>query len=112
MILGQNVNSDELKSLISDIGISRAGHLDYLEFATFSLPKVTLLSAKNVITFFSVLDVNEDGFIGQEEIFRVIDDPEVRSENSWANVLLKYDANRDGKLEFEEFKLFLSDNSC
>ena len=77
-------------------------------------PKVEIKSEKQTADriAFEVFDLNKDGYLDKNELRAIIEQHEGDNtspqiiENVIENIILEFDTNQDGKINFEEFKLF------
>jgi calcium-dependent protein kinase len=77
---------------------------DYIEFEEFllaSLDKDLLLSEKNLTTVFKLIDYNQDGKICNFDLKSILKDTNNQEIN---RIISEHDQNKDGILDFSEFK--------
>jgi len=117
----QQLDLKELKTLIKDLGFHDVesgaeaermlkeadkdmdGHISFEEFATVWQRKLLTVNDQYIRAVFGVLDSNGDGFIDPDELEGVLDGS---SKAEIADMIKEIDeaGNKDGKIDFAEFK--------
>ena len=83
------------------------GVIDYTEFITAAIDKAAMLSKKNLISAFQLLDLDNSGMITVDELKQVFDhhgeEGVKKDEDLWAEIMDEVDKNKDNQISFEEF---------
>nr|CAB3241259.1 EF-hand calcium-binding domain-containing protein 7-like [Phallusia mammillata] len=107
---GKNPTGKQINSIWS----KSAGAVTFSEFC--KLAKEMKSTSKNqLITAFKKIDINGDGFISESELYRVLTSKgEKMTHSEIRKILDMADANKDGKLDYEEFSAMVlsTSNEC
>ena len=100
-------NEKEIKKEIDDIFLlldgANRGFIEYEEFLRATLDQNILLSDENLVYAFNFFDKENCGRISVEKIKKFFVDDNV-SENVFRNIFNEIDSNKDGEIDFQEFK--------
>jgi len=107
-MLGQNPSREELDAIIEEVDEDGSGTIDFEEFLVMM---VELLkedqagkSEEELSECFRIFDKNGDGFIDREEFGAIIGmTGEELTEQEIDEMLADSDANKDGKIDFDDF---------
>ncbi len=94
----------EYQQLMMSLDKDGNGVIDYTEFITGAIDKVTLLNKKNLETAFKLLDVDNSGMITVEELKLAFDTQgDKKDESLWLEIMREVDQNGDNEISYEEF---------
>ena len=100
-------NEEEIKKEIEDIFLlldgANRGFIEYEEFLRATLEQKTLLSDENLTYAFNFFDGDGCGKISVEKIKKFFVNDKV-SEDVFRNIFNEIDSNKDGEIDFQEFK--------
>ena len=100
-------NEKEIKKEIDDIFLlldgANRGFIEYEEFLRATLDQNILLSDENLVYAFNFFDKENFGKISVEKIKKFFVDDNV-SEKVFRNIFNEIDSNKDGEIDFQEFK--------
>ncbi len=96
-----------IKKEIDDIFLlldgANRGFIEYEEFLRATLDQKILLSDENLVYAFNFFDKENTGKISVEKIKKIFVDDKV-SEDVFRNIFNEIDSNKDGEIDFQEFK--------
>ncbi len=96
-----------IKKEIDDIFLlldgANRGFIEYEEFLRATLDQKILLSDENLVYAFNFFDKENTGKISVEKIKKTFVDDKV-SEDVFRNIFNEIDSNKDGEIDFQEFK--------
>eukprot|EP00831_Metopus_contortus_P012724 TRINITY_DN15118_c0_g1_i2.p1 TRINITY_DN15118_c0_g1~~TRINITY_DN15118_c0_g1_i2.p1 ORF type:complete len:223 (+),score=56.25 TRINITY_DN15118_c0_g1_i2:18-686(+) len=96
-------NKEELKKLMKTMDLDNDGFIEYNEFLAAALPASSYLFQEKLKEAFSTFDENLDQKLSIEEIQNLIDSDKLLPATYWDDLMSKYDLNKDGFIDFEEF---------
>jgi calcium-dependent protein kinase len=100
-----NINIDEnfVKNLYHEIDVDQNGLINYNEFVSAMLNYKFAKKAEKIFDAFRSFDLENDGKITKKALFDVLM-PQTKSEKDrLEECFIKYDFNKDGFVDFEEF---------
>ena len=105
----KNINIDHIEEIFKSIDTDGSGSIEYTEFISAFLDKSLYLRKEKLREAFSLFDVDHSGKINNEEIAKVLGmnkkSKEIRT------IIEKYDRNKDGEIDFDEFFEMMKDLS-
>ena len=105
----KNINIDHIEEIFKSIDTDGSGCIEYTEFISASLDKSLYLRKEKLKEAFSLFDVDHNGKISNTEIAKVLGIDKRSKEIS--KIIEKYDQNKDGEIDFEEFFAMMKDLS-
>ena len=104
----KNVNVKSIEMIFKQIDTDNSGVINYTEFIAACLDKETYAQESKLREAFRLFDLDGDGKVSKYEIMEVL-----KHETSFAFVdklLEKYDVNKDGQIDYDEFKALINSN--
>ena len=105
----KGINLELIEEIFKSIDTDGSGSIEYTEFISASLDKSLYLQKEKLREAFNLFDVDNSGKISNAEIAKVLGMDKRSKEIS--KILEKYDANKDGEIDFEEFFEMMKDLS-
>ena len=105
----KGINLELIEEIFKSIDTDGSGSIEYTEFISASLDKSLYLQKEKLREAFNLFDVDHSGKISNAEIAKVLGMDKRSKEIS--KILEKYDANKDGEIDFEEFFEMMKDLS-
>ena len=100
-------NIEHIEGIFKSIDTDGSGSIEYTEFISACLDKSLYLKKEKLKEAFSLFDVDNNGKISKEEIAKVLG-MNKRSKEI-ASIFEKYDINKDGEIDFNEFFEMMKD---
>ncbi len=104
-----HMSQDEAKVIFNRLDLCNDHEIHYTEFVAAALQAKLLLNEKYIKEAFQKFDVNNTGFISEEDLRRVIGD-EYKGEDV-GQILRQADFKKNGFLDYEEFYKALMDTT-
>jgi calcium-dependent protein kinase len=104
-----HMSQQEAKLIFNRLDLCNDHEIHYTEFVAAALQAKLLLNEKYIKEAFQKFDVNNTGFISEEDLRRVIGD-QYKGEDV-GQILRQADFKKNGYLDYEEFYKALMDNS-
>ena len=96
--------SDNYISVMQTLDADGNGLVDYEEFITAAVDKITLLSSVNLKTAFKIIDKDNSGKITIDELQSAFDTQGNKKEESlYEEIIKEVDKNGDGQIDLQEF---------
>ena len=105
----KGINLELIEEIFKSIDTDGSGSIEYTEFISASLDKSLYLQKEKLREAFNLFDVDHSGKISNAEIAKVLGMDKRSKEIS--KILEKYDTNKDGEIDFEEFFDMMKDLS-
>jgi len=100
----------DLQNIVTDLDFRGTGRINYSDFIAGALDERIYCREEVCWNAFKFFDQNNDGSISQEELKLVVVQKEIAELGCPVAALMeKIDANRDGKIQFSEFMLMMTD---
>uniref|UniRef100_A0A3B0MGI9 Calcium-dependent protein kinase 1 n=1 Tax=Theileria annulata TaxID=5874 RepID=A0A3B0MGI9_THEAN len=96
---------EEVDEIIRACDLDHSGSIDYSEFITGCIDKLTLLSKERLKLAFSIFDIDGSGKISNSELSQILGVS--NGPNIFNQILKEIDTNDDGEIDFEEFERML-----
>ena len=104
--LQQNMEENEAKSsakrMMKQIDSEGKGWIEYSQYLRASLDISTILSRKNLITAFNMLDTQKEGYISAEKLMSALSTDESSIE-VWKSVIIEAGKKGDGTIDMQQF---------
>uniref|UniRef100_A0A7N0R9P3 non-specific serine/threonine protein kinase n=1 Tax=Kalanchoe fedtschenkoi TaxID=63787 RepID=A0A7N0R9P3_KALFE len=101
--LGSKLSEQEIKQLMDAADVDKSGSIDYIEFITATMHRHKLEKEENLRKAFQYFDKDGSGFITREELRNAMTAYGMGDEDTINEVLDDVDADRDGRINYEEF---------
>ena len=98
------MNKKELEALFDEIDMNNSGSIDYTEWTQATIDKNKLLTEDNLRDAFDAFDEDHNGNISIDEIKDFFSCGRVINDKTWSKILNEVDTNKDGHVDFKEFK--------
>lgn len=98
---------EEVNRIMAIADSDGSGEIDYSEWLMASVDKKKLLSKENLEIAFNLFDKDKGGSISADEVKQMFGIGKHIDENVWDDIVKEVDANGDGEVSFEEFKLMM-----
>ena len=105
----KDINIEHIEEIFKSIDTDGSGCIEYTEFISASLDKSLYLKKEKLKDAFSLFDIDHNGKINNAEIAKVLGMDKKSKEIS--KIIEKYDTNKDGEIDFEEFFEMMKDLS-
>ena len=109
-ITGQNFKEDEVKEIFFNLDTNKNGCFEQEEFIKAAVDKKLFLSEKMMKFAFNFFDQDKSGLITIDEmieIFKDNADDNIDINKEFKNLIGSLDSDSDGKIDFNEFSLFM-----
>ena len=97
----------EVDRIFDLVDVDHSGEIEFSEFVTATVNRNALLQEGKLKQAFGYYDKDGSGSISIEEIRDVLGVGKAISEEVWQQVVLEVDANGDGEVSFDEFKIMM-----
>jgi len=105
-----DLTDDELKDILNDVDEDGSGKIEFNEFKKFMTREMS--EAQRLKNIFNIFDSDGDGYITIPELKRTLKQCDYNVTNEGVEKIMKEaDINKDGKISFEEFKIFFKNKS-
>ena len=103
------INNNYLEEIFNIIDTDKNGKIEYEEFLRAAIDKKILIEENNLKLSFEFFDKDKNGFITLEEIYEVFNkNNEIEvSKEEFKKVIDEVDLNKDGLIDFKEFKIMM-----
>lgn len=81
---------------MESLDLDGSGGIDYTEFITGAVDKVSFLNKDNLKAAFQMIDKDHSGMITMEELKFAFDTKGEKEEGLWEEIMHEVDANNDG----------------
>lgn len=98
------MSEDEIRKLFKEADVDRSGAIDYTEWIAATIDKNNILTDKNLRSAFEAFDENGDGNITTTELQNFLGQGRDINEEVWEEIIAEADDNKDGVIDFDEFK--------
>ena len=105
----KDINIEYIEEIFKSIDTDGSGCIEYTEFISASLDKSLYLKKEKLKDAFSLFDIDHNGKISNAEIAKVLGMDKKSKEVS--KIIEKYDTNKDGEIDFDEFFEMMKDLS-
>ena len=100
-----NLDFSSVDDLMKNIDNDNNGYIEIDEFIRATINKEKLLTEKNLKMAFDFFDKNKNGRISAKELKSILKEGNVNTKESvWKNMIKEIDLNKDGQINFYEFK--------
>ena len=107
-VLSPEESKKEVNRLMSIIDVDGNGFIEYEEFLRAGLNKEKIITKENLETSFKLYDINKRGKINAKELGMVLGQgDENHGENVWQELIDEADIDKDGEINFEDFKTIM-----
>ncbi|XP_060566582.1 calmodulin-beta-like isoform X1 [Ruditapes philippinarum] len=107
--LGQRPTVSEVQALIHSVDLDKSGTIDFEEFVKIFSTKLSIDPEKELHEVFCIFDENGDGFISSDELYSMLHKlGEHITKHEAQKMINEADLNRDGKVDYREFKAILN----
>ena len=97
----------EVDRIFKLVDVDNSGEIEFSEFVTATMDRNKLLQEDKLKQAFELFDKDKGGTISVSEIKTVLGLNKQISEEVWTQIVNEVDANGDGEVSFEEFKLMM-----
>jgi len=104
-ILVGKIGNLDYEDLLLSMDRNGDGQVDYHEFITAAVDKITLLNENSLVQAFRVIDADSSGMITMDELKSAFENSaEKKDEQLWVDIMKEVDTDNDGQISLEEFK--------
>ena len=105
ILLEKSEAEKEVNRLFEIIDVDRNGFIEYEEFLRAGLDKSKILTENNLDTAFKLYDINKRGKINAKELGNILGSGDDNiEENVWQEMIDEADLDKDGEINFQDFK--------
>ncbi len=95
---------DDYKEMMRNLDLDGNGVVDYSEFITAAIDKLSVLNQENLRAAFQMFDKDKSGTITIDELQAVFDGQGGQQEEEvWKKVMEEVDTDGNGEISFDEF---------
>uniref|UniRef100_A0A7S3N5D5 EF-hand domain-containing protein n=1 Tax=Euplotes harpa TaxID=151035 RepID=A0A7S3N5D5_9SPIT len=98
------MTDDEVIQVFEDVDVDNSGFIDYTEWIAGTISKKKILSERNLTLAFEAFDESGDGKISVDELKSILGKGQTVNDKAWKQIMKEVDENKDGFIDFEEFK--------
>eukprot|EP00347_Sterkiella_histriomuscorum_P009461 403341129 len=98
----------DIDNLLQKIDIDGSGNIDIKEFITATMNLKDVIHGKQLKQAFNLFDIDGNGQITKKELQRVLGGVLKLSESQWDEFIKDIDIDKDGTINFEEFRAMIS----
>ncbi|CAD8148972.1 unnamed protein product [Paramecium octaurelia] len=91
-----------VNDLIQELDVNESGKVDFTEFISAALVLQSKITINNIKNAFKMFDLDGNGVISKNELENIFGGVEIDNQ-AWEDILEKFDYNKDGVIEEEEF---------
>ena len=102
---GRNYSDEFLSETVEHMDMDGSGQIDYSEFISAVIARDKILTDANLHQSFDTFDVDKTGKISKDDLKKVL---ELGSTSQVETIIRQVDANHDGEISFEEFKVMMT----
>lgn len=102
--LGSKLNEAEIQQLMEAADVDNNGTIEYTEFITATMHRHRLDKEENLCKAFQYFDRDNSGFITRDELRQAMTQYGMGDDATIDEVLDDVDTDKDGKINYEEFK--------
>ncbi|KAG6524429.1 calcium-dependent protein kinase 12-like [Zingiber officinale] len=106
--LGSKLSEAEIKQLMDSADVDKSGTIDYHEFVAATLHRHKLDNEENLLKAFEHFDIDGNGYITRQELKQAMAVYGLGDEATINEVLDEVDTDRDGRINYEEFKAMMT----
>jgi len=104
------LTDEELKDILNDVDEDGSGHIEFAEFKAFMTREMS--EGQRLKEIFELFDSDGDGYISIPELRQTLKQCEYNVTDEVVEQIMKEaDINKDGKISFDEFKIFFRNKS-
>ena len=103
-------NKEDLMQVLREADTDNSGEIDYTEFIAATLDSQVYLKEEYLMAAFQMFDTDGSGSIDNDEVIKLLQGDELAglaSKEAINKAMKEIDANGDGEIDFEEFKLMM-----
>ena len=103
------INNNFLEEIFNLIDTDKNGNIEYEEFLRAAIDKKILIEDKNLKFAFDFFDKDKSGFITLDKIFEIFNknNENLASKEEFKKIIDEVDLNKDGIIDFKEFKIMM-----
>eukprot|EP00359_Climacostomum_virens_P005883 CAMPEP_0204902644 /NCGR_PEP_ID=MMETSP1397-20131031/3790_1 /ASSEMBLY_ACC=CAM_ASM_000891 /TAXON_ID=49980 /ORGANISM="Climacostomum Climacostomum virens, Strain Stock W-24" /LENGTH=484 /DNA_ID=CAMNT_0052071179 /DNA_START=2503 /DNA_END=3957 /DNA_ORIENTATION=- len=101
---GNSLTLTEVGRILNDIDINGSGFIDFTEFLMACMRSDNFSNEANLKYAFAIFDIDNSKAISAVELRRVLGREVLATDEVWEEIIQKVDRNRDGEIDFDEFK--------
>jgi len=101
---GTSLQLPNVEKLLREVDADQNGYLDYSEFITAATNWGELLTEERLSQAFKAFDTDNNGTISKAELKAMFKGDELIQDEVWQALMQESDRNRDGVIDFAEFK--------
>jgi len=101
---GTSLQLPNVEKLLREVDADQNGYLDYSEFITAATNWGELLTEERLSQAFKAFDTDNNGTISKAELKAMFKGDELIQDEVWQAIMQESDRNRDGVIDFAEFK--------
>ena len=98
------MTEEEVEKLFREADTDNSGSIDYTEWISATINKKKILTEENLERAFNAFDENGDGSISFKEIKLFLGHGKNINEKVWEEIIAEVDVDKNGSIEYEEFK--------
>jgi len=104
------LTDEELKDILNDVDEDGSGQIEFKEFKAFMTREMS--EAQRLKEIFELFDSDGDGYISIPELRKTLKQCDYKvTDEGIEQIMKEADINKDGKISFDEFKIFFKNKS-
>jgi len=104
------LTDEELKDILNDVDEDGSGQIEFKEFKAFMTREMS--EAQRLKEIFELFDSDGDGYITIPELRKTLKQCDYKvTDEGIEQIMKEADINKDGKICFDEFKIFFKNKS-
>lgn len=104
---GAELAQGEVDRIFELVDVDKNGEIEFSEFVTATVSRDKLLQDEKLKQAFRVYDKDDSGSISVDEIRDTLGVGKRISVEAWNEIVKEVDANGDGEVSFDEFKIMM-----
>ena len=115
-VFGTALSNIELDNLFNQIDIDKSGTISFEEFLRVTIDKNTITKKKNLKNAFNYFDKDGSGKLSEKELYNIFSSNDKNDQKNneileyVKDTITKYDVNKDGEIDFDEFVMMMTSN--
>jgi calcium-dependent protein kinase len=103
-LYGENDGKEYADQIFSNLDLDGSGQISYDEFLSAMISSKKIVTDERLEKAFKIFDKDNSGKLSVHEIINIFGG----DEESWKKVIEQIDLNKDGEVDFNEFKIMMT----
>jgi len=99
------IPESQIDEVLKNVDLNNSGYIEYSEFIMAAFPRAELITTEKINVAFKLLDKDQDGYIGINDLRETFDPDEAKGikEEVWTELIIQADKDLDGLLGLHDF---------